>query len=185
MSFQNRNEITSKKEALWLLCFDDEPNTPKELFSLGDIETLCSYQDNELIAMATLVPVKTNTDLKGYYAYGVCTHPDHRGKGLFKRIMEDCERYARDKNSAFLCLIAADRALADTYRRMGYSFSVSLAGEDTPGKAIKIRSLSEAFAKFAEPDEIVDTEELYGLLKPLFSANEDLKFAFSEHMGEI
>ena len=185
MCFQSKNEITSKKEELWLLCFDDEPNIPKELFSLVDIETLCDYQENELIAMATLVPVKTSTGLSGYYAYGICTHPKHRGKGVFKRLMERCEDYAKDKNAAFLCLIAADSSLADTYRRMGYSFSVSLAGEDTPSKAIKIRSLSEAFSKFAKPDEIAECEGLYGLLKPLFSADENLKFAFSEYMGEI
>ncbi len=176
---------TSEKEELWLLCFDDSPNTPRELFAISDIDTLSLYQQDTLIAMATLVPVKTDAGLTGYYVYGVCTHPNYRGKGVFKHLMERCERYTKEKNADFLCLIAADKSLADTYRRMGYSFSVSLAGNDLTEGSVGIGSVSESFSKFAEPDENSDTEGLYGLLKPLFSADENLKFFFSEHMGEI
>ena len=175
----------SEKEELWLLCFDDTPNTPKELFDISDIDTLYEYREDTLIAMATLVPVKTDTELMGYYAYGVCTHPKYRGQGTFKRLMERCEHYATDKNADFLCLIAADKALADTYRRMGYSFPVTLAGNECPEGSIGISSLSNSFSKFAESDDSADTITLYGLLKPLFPMNENLKFSFSEHMGEI
>ncbi len=180
-----KNTKTLEKEELWRLCFDDSPNTPRELFSISDIETLSLYKEDTLTAMATLVPVKTNTGLTGYYLYGVCTNPKYRGMGFFKSLMERCERYAKEKSTDFLCLIAADKALAETYRRMGYSFSVSLAGDELIEGAIEIRSLSESFSEFAESDENSNTQSLYGLLKPLFSADENLKFFFSEHMGEI
>ena len=170
---------------MWELCFGDAPDVAESFLCISDIITLEERDGDTLIGMASLVPVRTKNALSGYYAYGVCTHPDHRGRGVFTRLMDNCEATAKRAGADFICLIPATERLADTYAHMGYSKKISLF--DTPvkkGDAIFSKSLG--FREFATPDS--DTAPIFtvnfGMIKPLSAKVKDLDFYFAEPMGE-
>ena len=170
---------------MWELCFGDAPDVAESFLCISDIITLEERDGNTLIGMASLVPVRTKNALLGYYAYGVCTHPDHRGRGVFTRLMDNCEATARLAGADFICLIPATERLADTYARMGYSKKISLYdAAERSGDAIL--ASAEAFRKFATPDN-ADAPILtvnFGIMKPLNERARHSEFYFVEPMGE-
>ncbi len=170
------------KVKLFSLCFGDGEESARELFSIEDITTLTEDVGDDTVAMATLVPLKTEKDLSGFYAYGVCVHPDRRGKGAFRRIMESCEAYAKERRADFICLIPADTRLADTYGRMGYTDKIALC-HNADKNAERIFVLSEKFIAYAKPEGDEKGPIPYGLMKPL-SSFEGRNMAFFSPMGD-
>ena len=170
---------------MWELCFGDAPDVAESFLCIPDIITLEECQSGELVGMASLVPVRTDSDLFGYYAYGVCTHPDRRGCGVFAQIMKKCELEAERAGADFICLIPATERLAETYARMGYSKKVALY--DAPEKnGDTIFAASLGFREFASPDS-TDAPLLtvnFGVMKPLSERASDNEFYFAEPMGE-
>lgn len=175
----------SDRSILWELCFGDAPDVAESFLGISDVITLEERSVGALVGMASLVPVITDSSLSGYYAYGVCTHPDHRGQGIFTKIMQKCEMAAESAGADFICLIPATERLAGTYSRMGYSKKISLC--DAPQKAgDAIISSSLGFIDFATPDS-ADAPLLtvdFGLMKPLGKHAEQQEFYFSAPMGE-
>lgn len=172
----------SDKEALFCLCFGDTEQTATEFFSIKEVATITEYSEGRLSAMASLIPLCMEDKKVGFYVYGVCVHPDFRGLGGFRRIMQGCEDYAKEKGADFLCLIPATPLLASSYGRMGYSKRVQLYdGADSDAQRIYL--LSEDFARFAIPAGDSDTEIDFGLLKPLADIP-DKKHAFASPMGD-
>ncbi len=173
------------KKALWSLCFGDSEEVAESFFTIPDVLTLTEYKDGALVGMASLVPIRSENDILGYYAYGVCVHPDHRGHGLFKKLMERCEAQTLADGKDMLCLIPATDKLATTYTRMGYSQKVLLSGKETSGKCA-LFSTSLGFSEFAAPDS-ADAPVLtadFGLLKAFSHIDAANEFCFAEPMGE-
>ncbi|MBQ8140514.1 MAG: GNAT family N-acetyltransferase [Clostridia bacterium] len=173
----------NEKERLWTLCFGDTAEAAGEFFSIKEVITLTEYSEGSLAGMASLVPVRADNGLSGAYIYGVCVHPDYRGKGIFSRLMTCCENLASESGESFLCLIPADEGIAGAYRRRGYIYPVALfKNEESDG--VKISSASAGFKLFARPQG-GNGSAASGLLKPLVSLETDgLEFSFSEYMGE-
>ena len=175
----------SDRSILWELCFGDAPDVAESFFGISDSLTLEEFADDNLVCMASLVPVHTDSGLWGYYAYGVCTRPDHRGRGIFTKIMQKCELEAERAGADFICLIPATERLADTYSRMGYFKKLSLCdSEDKRGAAIFSASLG--FREFATPDT-ADAPLLtvdFGVMKPIGKRAAQQEFYFSAPMGE-
>ena len=170
------------KVKLFSLCFGDSEGSARELFSIEDITTLTENNGNLTSAMATLVPLRSETGLSGFYAYGVCVHPEHRGKGAFRRIMESCEAYAKDRHADFICLIPADTRLSDSYGRMGYTDKIALC-HNADKYSERIFVLSEKFIEYATPEGDGKGPIPYGLMKPLTSF-EARDMAFFSPMGD-
>jgi len=169
---------------LWELCFGDSKETAIEFLSIPDVVTLTSERDGEDIAMASLVPVSTEHGQNGVYVYGVCVHPKHRGKGIFRELMARCEVFAKDKGADFLCLIPADDSVRNAYKKMGYNIEVATA-QNRVSDDVGIFSLSEDFTKFAVPDSEPSFNIKCGLLKPLGHFDtQNKKYSFLYHMGE-
>lgn len=169
---------------LWMLCFEDSRETAEEFFSLRGVETLteCSPQ-GELMGMASLIPVSDSLGGRGYYVYGVCVHPSFRGRGIFRKLMSECEARATELGASYLCLIPATEKLYGTYFRMGYRIPVELCGFICEGD-VEIRSCSKDFTLFAKTDAEY-SGNVRGLLKPFSERySSDMKFCFPERMGE-
>ena len=170
---------------MWELCFGDAPDVAESFLCIDDVITLEEHCEDKLIGMASLIPTRTESALSGYYAYGVCTHPDYRGRGVFTRLMEKCNAAAKGAGADFICLIPATERLADTYARMGYSKKVALYdAAEKSGDAIF--TASEGFREFAAPES--DRAPLltvnFGIMKPLTERAERSEFYFAEPMGE-
>ena len=165
-------------------CFGDSADTAEELFSCRDVVTVCKYEEDRLAAMASLVPILADKNIKGFYLYGVCVAKDFRGRGFFRLIMDMSEREARSRDAAFVCLIPADEKLEQTYRRFSYDIEVLPNGNN--GK--KIDLMSDDFRRFAFCDKKTDGKRMSGFLKSfdkeIFSPS-DREFAFSCDMGDV
>ena len=178
------NTSTDKKIALFVGCFGDSVEVAREFFSCRDVVTVCKYDGDRLAAMASLVPILADKNIKGFYLYGVCVAKDFRGRGLFRLIMDMSEREARSRGAGFVCLIPADEKLAQTYRRFLYDIEVLQRGND--GK--KIDLMSDDFRRFAFCDKETDGKRMSGLLKSFdkeIFCPSDREFAFSCDMGDV
>lgn len=167
---------------LFSLCFGDDKESVRELLSIEDITTLTEYDGGVLSAMASLVPLSSEGGLCGFYAYGVCVHPQKRGKGLFRRIMESCEAHAKENGADFICLIPADARLCETYTRFGYTERLGLCHNAKDGDE-RIFVLSGRFTEYAMPENNEKGPIPFGLMKPL-TVFKKHNMAFFSPMGD-
>lgn len=77
------------------------------------------------------------------YLYGVVTHPDHRGKGLCRALMEDTRVLLTGLGYSGILLKPEKESLREMYRKLGYrdctgirSFSCTTAETAVPLRAI-------------------------------------------------
>ena len=175
----------NEKIALFCDCFSDSADTAKEFFSCKDVITISIQKDNRLAAMASLVPILAEDNVKGFYIYGVCVAMDFRQRGLFRDVMSRAENEAKNKGASFVCLIPADNMLEATYRRFGYN---TVVGATSTESEKKIVLLSDDFRRFAYCDGNVDKPHRSGLLKCIerydFTVR-DGEYSFVDAMGDI
>jgi GNAT superfamily N-acetyltransferase len=175
-------DAVKDKIKLFSLCFGDDEESVSEFFSIDDVVTLTEKIGEDISAMASLVPLNNEGGLSGLYAFGVCVHPLYRGKGEFRRIMADCEAYAKDAGADFICLIPADERLACTYMRMGYTERIGLY-HNSPEGYERIFSLSQRFLEYAKPEGDEKGPVEFGLMKPLTEFKKH-NMAFFSPMGD-
>ena len=175
----NREQILS----LWQTCFEDEAEIPNAFLQISDVSVLTVLQEGNAVAMAGMIPVHLG-ELRGSYLYAVCVDPTYRGRGFFRRIMAECEEYAKERGESFLCLIAADDALVQTYCRMGYDTKVSLRGMGSAEDA-KIELQSEGFRRLVQDWESESLLTTGGLCKWITQEKSSLPLSFAEYMGEV
>lgn len=174
-----------QKEELWALCFGDSPELAREFFAIDGIRTVCEYSGDTLIGMASMIPLASESALRGDYVYGVCVHPEYRGQGVFRKLMARCEQIALNNGDDFICLIPATDALVRSYSKMGYSISVALC-DSASDSTEKLTVSCDGFRRFAATEEDAQSAVRFGLMKPLGnSVTKKMSFSFSERMGEI
>lgn len=110
---------------LWKLCFGDGEEVTDCFFALfpPKLHTRVIEVDGQIAAMASWLPTTLHMDGKavpGAYIYAVATHPDYRGRGLCRTLMEELEHslFLQDKDFAALC--PAGESLYRFYGGMGY-----------------------------------------------------------------
>ena len=57
---------------------------------------------------------------KQAYVYAVLTHPDHRGRGLCRKLLSDTHAYLQKEGYAAVVLVPAEESLREMYRKLGY-----------------------------------------------------------------
>ena len=179
------NTSINDKIALFCDCFGDSADTAREFFSCKDVETVSITKDNRLAAMASLVPILAQDNVKGFYIYGVCVLSDYRGKGLFREIMSRVENEAENMGARFVCLIPADDMLEATYKRFGYNIVVGATKTEAEKRIVLI---SEDFRRFATCDEEISLSHRCGLLKCIERYNFTARggeYSFGDAMGDI
>jgi len=169
--------------SLWQTCFEDEAEIPQEFMQIRDAHVQSIECDGKAVAMAGVIPVRLG-ELSGSYLYAVCVDPTYRGRGLFRSIMRLCEENARERGESFLCLIAADDALVQTYRRMGYDTEVSLRGMGGT-EDVKIQLQSDGFRCLVRDWESESLLTSGGLCKWITNDKIFLPLSFAEYMGEV
>lgn len=79
----------------------------------------CITENNQPIAGLYWFDCSCGSD-KIAYIYAVVTDPDHRGRGLCRKLMEDVHDLLKKQGYASTMLVPADEGLREMYRKMGY-----------------------------------------------------------------
>ena len=124
--------LSELSRPLWLACFDDASEA--ELVRLlstcpRDTRVLLAKEDGVAVAQGLLMPL-TLSGRRGYYLYAIATHPSYRGRGYMHAFLTEAKKEALQNGLDFLLLIPATSALADAYRRAGFSQKWPLAADE-------------------------------------------------------
>lgn len=138
-----------EREQLWRLAFGDP-----EDFIQGFFQRVYTPDHSRVIRMDGRLAAALywldgeSRGRKIAYLYAVATHPDFRGRGLCRELMEDTHRELADRGYAGAMLLPAGDGLRRMYRSMGYRDAVTIA--EFPARAgapIPIRRLDrESYA---------------------------------------
>ena len=85
----------------------------------------CVLEDDDVTAILYWIDCELQ-DQKLAYIYAVATHPDHRGKGLCRRLMADTHALLRSRGYAGAVLVPQQESLRKMYAGMGYQNAGSL-----------------------------------------------------------
>lgn len=116
---------------LWHTAFpDDSAEEIKRFFDgfFSKAVPLVLREDGTVVSMLFVIPTIIETPSARYpagYIYAGATRPDKQGQGYYRRLLEFAREVAQKQGLAALFLRPADDALAQSYRRMGFSVSMT------------------------------------------------------------
>ena len=106
---------------LWKLAFGDEDAFIDCFFANGFSQSRCRCITEDATVTAALYWFSMEYgNQKIAYLYGVATHPEYRGQGLCRRLMEDTHRHLATLGYHSVLLVPQTEALRGMYRGMGY-----------------------------------------------------------------
>ncbi|PKM77948.1 MAG: GNAT family N-acetyltransferase [Firmicutes bacterium HGW-Firmicutes-15] len=117
---------TARQKEIWKLCFGDSDHYIDFYYAnrYKEDETLLLLQDGEILAMLTMLPIKTiAADKRSFNStmlYAIATHPKYQSRGYATQIMNFAYHYLRKKTNAFSILVPSEKQLFDFYRQQGY-----------------------------------------------------------------
>ena len=86
----------------------------------------CILENGEPIAGLYWFDCRCGND-KIAYIYAVVTDPNHRGRGLCRKLMADVHAHLENQGYASAMLVPADEGLREMYRKMGYEDCTTIA----------------------------------------------------------
>jgi predicted acetyltransferase len=142
-----------KIKALWELCFDDTKEFVDMYFRLRYTSgnTLCVESGDEVLSTLQALPYPMTYCgklLRTTYIYAACTHPDYRGRGVMRHLLEQAFANMARTGVTFSTLIPATPELVDYYASMGYAqvFTYSerrmKLPDFLPSKGIQVKPLT-------------------------------------------
>lgn len=106
---------------LWQLAFEDDEATIDAFFTTGFSTDRCLCITEEDTVTAALYWFPTLCEGQEIaYIYGVATHPEHRGRGLCRMLLEKAHNHLRNLGFASCILVPQKEDLREMYRKMGY-----------------------------------------------------------------
>jgi len=112
---------TEKLKLLWAKAFGDSPEAIGLFFDTAYSRQRCRYlEENREVAAALYWLDAEYAGQKFAYLYGVATDPDHRGKGLCRKLMENTHNDLKKQGYAGAVLMPAEPGLRQMYAKMGY-----------------------------------------------------------------
>lgn len=136
-------EAERQLKALWQLAFGDSEAFVDLFFATGYSPDRCRCLSIEGQMAAALYWLDCEcAGQKLAYIYAVATHPDFRGRGLCRRLMEDAHRILADREYAGAVLYPAEEGLRKMYGKMGYAdWSTMAEFSCTAGDPVPVRRL--------------------------------------------
>jgi len=109
--------------SLWKLVFGDEDAFLDLFFreAFSPDRCSCAYEADDLAGMLYWLPCGDYA-----YIYAVATHPDHRGKGICRQLMEAAHKEISRQGYAGAILYPQEEGLRAMYRKMGYCHETTL-----------------------------------------------------------
>lgn len=110
---------------LWNIAFPEEPDFNKYFFeNIFDYKnTLITVKNNELAAMAQLLPYEIENIGNVTYIYGAATKPEYRKRGLMGELLKRSFEIDIERGKSASILIPANKPLFDFYKRIGYEIA--------------------------------------------------------------
>ncbi len=104
----------------------------------------CILEEEQVLAGLYWFDCSCGSD-KIAYVYAVVTDPDHRGKGLCRKLMADVHGLLAERGYASVMLVPASTGLREMYRKMGYEDCTTVSEIScSPGEtAVKIRNIDK------------------------------------------
>lgn len=113
---------TERLKDLWSLAFGDSPEMIDCFFSTAYSPRRCHFLEEDGLVTAALYWLDCVLENRKYaYIYAVATHPDHRSRGLCRRLMEEAHRILKERNYSAVLLMPAEPELRQMYRKFGYT----------------------------------------------------------------
>lgn len=140
-----------QQRALWQTAFGDTDAFLDSFFrtAYAADRCRCVLEKDEILAILYWIDCEAMGQ-KLAYIYAVATRPDHRGKGLFRMLMEDTHTLLRSRGYAGALLVPQQESLRQMYSKLGYRNTggltvFSCTASDTP---IPLRAIGpEEFAR--------------------------------------
>lgn len=115
-----------KIKELWRICFDDTEQFIRLFFDevYQEENAVIIEKNGKIVSSLHLLPYTMTffgREIPVAYIYGVCTHPDERGKGLMSQLMQMAKEELEHRKIPAAALIPADSWLFDIYRKYGYT----------------------------------------------------------------
>lgn len=138
--------MTEQLKELWQLAFGDSREFIDLFFDTAYAPERCLYLTEEGSVTAALYWLDCRyQDQKQAYIYAVATHPEHRGKGLCRKLMEKAHQALRSQGYTAALLRPADPGLRQMYRKLGYRDATFVSEFPcTAGTPIPLRKIGAA-----------------------------------------
>lgn len=142
--------MTEQLKSLWALAFGDSEAFIDLFFRTAYAPRRCRFLREESQVVAALYWM--DAELAGEkfaYIYGVATHPEHRCKGLCRKLMLRTHEELAEAGYAGAILMPAEAGMRQMYGKMGYRECSSISQfECSAGRAVEIRSVDrEEYAR--------------------------------------
>lgn len=112
---------TDGLKRLWKRVFGDSDSFIDTFFQVAYSPDRCRYREEKGEIVSALYWLDCRYEGgKLAYIYAVATHPDYRGRGLCRRLMEDTHAVLKARGYAGAVLYPADGTLRQMYGKMGY-----------------------------------------------------------------
>jgi len=154
--------MTDQLKTLWHLAFGDGMEFIELFFQTAYSPERCLYlTENGQITAALYWLDCEYQGQKQAYIYAVATHPEHRGKGLCRQLMDKAHAILQAQGYAAALLRPADDGLRRMYRKMGYrvctgvsEFDCTAAGT-VPIRKIRAEEYSQLRRRYLPEDGIL------------------------------
>lgn len=100
------------------------------------------------------------------YVYAVVTHPDHRGRGLCRKLLEQVHEDLHQRDYAAVLLVPAEPGLREMYRKLGYEtctrvseFSCEADGTSVPLRAVGTAEYAALRRQFLPEGSVIQEGE--------------------------
>jgi len=135
-------ELPRLKEA-WSLAFGDDIPFIDRFFTrfCPQSGALALLEDGRPAAMLVLLPLTLaapgQPPVSAAYVYALCTHPDHRGRGLAHQLLHYADYFAHARGCDYICTVPAEPSLHQFFASAGYAEAfttrtLDLKGPDLP-----------------------------------------------------
>ena len=141
---------TEPLKELWALAFGDSREFIDLFFSTAYAPERCLFlSQGDRVTSALYWMDGEFEGQKFAYIYGVATHPEHRGQGLCRKLMEEAHRLLAQQGYTGALLMPAEPELRQMYGKMGYRECSTLSEVNcTAGRPVDVRAVdTEEYAR--------------------------------------
>lgn len=150
-----KNEHLDELKSIWKICFGDSDKYIDLIFSKkfklentlvyvsqGKVVANLQMQEYNIRMYDSIVPF--------YYMVGLCTLPEHRGKGYMGQLIEKSFEVLKDRNIPLSILVPAEDSLVNYYNRFGYEETFDKGSEQIELERIlkENKNTTDAFEAF-------------------------------------